>query len=502
MSTTTRQGLATPLSQLLSPVRRMGLHSSTIIAVVFLVVYSQMVCPLLDNLGTGQLLLSLGTIWLMQILLREGLLHLTPYPGFSPGRWGFYLSVLSWLLTGIFAWGLHNGLYPQFPWHSHVKLLVGYWILGGGLLAQLDYALLERWVRFCPDTGYAQERLARRLLESFTAFALAPAVAMGLLALRVSVGHYRAFEFAGEIIFLSLSFTSIAVLVAYYWGQTLQEDTTSMLTGLEAIGEGRFDTQLEVCRADELGKIVININQMARGLSLRERIREAFGYFVSPEIAERFIQEQLCDPAGIHLGGERREVTVLMCDIRDFTPLSEQLSPEELTTCLNTHFGELVEIVRHHGGLVDKFIGDAIMAVFGLTDVSDNPTLAAVQAAQEMLAAMPRVNAQLRLPESLAPLAIGIGIHHGEVVAGYIGSPDRLSFTVVGSTVNVAARLEAQAKPPQPALIYSATVAQRIAPTIPSQVVDAVRLKGLSDAVDIYSPLTLTQRSSLSKSSS
>jgi len=489
MSTTIPQPIS--LSQLLSPLQHLVLHSSTVIALVFLTVYSQMVCPLLDNLGTGRLLLSSGSVLVVHILLREGLLCLTPRPGFSPGRWGFYLSVVSWLLVVIFACGLHRTLYPQFPWHSHVKLLVGYWILGGGVLAQLDYAILERWVRL-RQSDFGQERLAWRLLESFTVFALAPALAMGLLALRVSVGHYRAFEFAAEIVFLSLSFTAIAVLVAYYWGKTRREDTTSMLNGLQDIAEGRFDTPLEIYRADELGNIAGTINQMAQGLRLRERIREAFGYFVSPEVAERFIQEHIHHGQGVRMGGERHEVTVLMCDIRGFTPLSEQLSPEEITTCLNIHFAELVAIICRHGGMVDKFIGDAIMAVFGLTSTSKNPTLDAVQAAQEMLAAMPQVNAQLQLPGQLRPLAIGIGIHHGDVVAGYIGSPNRLSFTVVGSTVNIAARLEAQAKPPLPPLVYSATVARRIAEVLPSQMVDTVYLKGVSDPMEIYAPQVAT----------
>lgn len=491
------------LARLLSPLQRLRLHATAAIAVIFLLIYGQLVCPLLDSLSAPQLLASLSAILVFQILLREWLLRQPLRPGLSPGRFGFFLSVISWLAAGVAAWGLHNILYPDFAWHSHVKLLVGYWVLGAGMLAQLDYAILERLLRFPhhSTSSGGDERLAWRLLESFTVFAMAPAVAMGLLALRVSQGDYQGFDFAGEIIFLSLCFMGTAILVAYYWGQTLREDTDRMLVGLDAIGAGRFDVRLNIARGDELGRVASTINHMAEELSVRERIREAFGFFVSPEIAERFIQDHIRNGQGVRLGGERCEVTVLMCDLRDFTPLSESLSPEALTACLNSYFGEMVEIIRSHGGIVDKFIGDAIMAVFGLVPGEESPTISAVRAAGAMLRGMDQVNLRHPPEADFPPLRIGIGIHCGEVVAGYIGSPDRLSFTVVGRTVNIAARLEAQAKAPYPPILYSAAVAERIAPWMTSQAVDTLKLKGVGQPIAVYSPASVPcsdQRSSLS----
>ncbi len=185
------------------------------------------------------------------------------------------------------------------------------------------------------------------------------------------------------------------------------------------------------------------------------------------------------------MGGERAEVVVLMADIRDFTPLSESMEPEELTTLLNDYFSEMVAAIHGHGGMVDKFIGDAIMAVFGLTGKDDNTSLAAVQSAQEMLTRLDDFNTK-RSQSGKAAIKIGIGIHRGEVVAGYIGSRERLEFTVIGDTVNIAARIESHTKAPHPPLLFSSTVAEDIEQQLPVRLVTSARLKGVSREIALY----------------
>ena len=173
-----------------------------------------------------------------------------------------------------------------------------------------------------------------------------------------------------------------------------------------------------------------------------------------------------------------------LADLRGFTPLAETKDPEELTQLLNAYFAEMVAAVNAHGGMVDKFIGDAVMAVFGLGGDEDH-ALKAVRCAIEMRSRLENFNSERCEGDKLRN---GIGLHSGEVVAGLIGSPDRLEFTVIGGAVNVAARLEAQARPPLPPVLMSAAVAERLAGRLELVPTGAVSLKGLSDEIETYAP--------------
>ena len=194
-------------------------------------------------------------------------------------------------------------------------------------------------------------------------------------------------------------------------------------------------------------------------------------------LCKRSIKEYVQDDKAVKLGGERTELTILMCDLRDFTPLSENLEPEQLMELLNAYFSEMVQAIRTNNGMVDKFIGDAVMAVFEMDKTEENHCALAVQAALDMRKRLEQFNATRT---NLPPLRNGIGIHVGEVVAGYIGSIDRLEFTVIGRAVNVAARLEAQTKPP-----ISQEVADKL--DIPNIKVGMAKLKGIEQEVALYS---------------
>ncbi len=461
---------------------RLKLHLIVLFTVIFLVIYAKIVCPFIDTLTTTQLATSLGIVTIAHLLLRELLFHAPYKQKISLARFGFYLSIISWLIAGVIAMLVHHFMYPDFPLSSHFKLMLGYWALGAGMLAQLEYAIFERYVRRFNLKQYTSDRLAKRLLESFMVFTIVPSMAMLLLVMRYIYEELITPGIAVEILFLSLFLVCIALIVAWYWGKTLQEDTDNILQGLHDIGAGQFDTTLNVKRADELGQVAYYVNDMAHGLGLREKIKEAFGRFVSPEVAERFIKEYVQDGKAVKLGGERTELTILMCDLRDFTQLSESLEPEQLTELLNSYFSEMVQAIRTNNGMVDKFIGDAVMAVFGMNKTEENHCALAVQAAIDMRKRLEQFNATRT---NLPPLRNGIGIHVGEVVAGYIGSIDRLEFTVIGRAVNVAARLEAQTKPPNPPILFSQEVADKL--DIPNIKVGMAKLKGIEQEVALYS---------------
>lgn len=180
------------------------------------------------------------------------------------------------------------------------------------------------------------------------------------------------------------------------------------------------------------------LERLNQDLEVRnEFIRKAFGRYTSEELVAQFLET----PDGLGLGGETRRVTILMSDLRGFTSMSERLTPEQIVTLLNSYLGTMAEVIMQYQGLIDEFIGDAILAVFGAPIQREDDTQRAVACAVAMQLAMAEVNEQNRragLPE----VAMGIGLNTGEVVAGNIGSLKRTKYGVIGSQVNLTSRIE------------------------------------------------------------
>lgn len=171
----------------------------------------------------------------------------------------------------------------------------------------------------------------------------------------------------------------------------------------------------------------------------RRRIKNAFTSYVSKEVVESVYEDATL------LDGRRADVTVLFADIRSFTALSEDLPPEQLSLLLSDYYAFMTKAVLNNGGVVSKFIGDAVMAVYGAPVQQEDHAVSAVGSAQEMLAGLPHLNARLQ-EQGLPAFAIGIGIHSGPVFAGNIGPEERKEYAVVGDTVNIASRLESMNK--------------------------------------------------------
>ena len=234
------------------------------------------------------------------------------------------------------------------------------------------------------------------------------------------------------------------------WIKTLRHFLAAEIRVLEEVGRGNLDREVPVASRDELGQIARHTNEMIEGLRERRQVKEALGKVVSPRVAKELLD------GGLSLGGDRREVVVLFSDIRGFTSRSDGEDPERIVSDLNAYFTRMVEIVHDHGGVVDKFIGDGMMAIFGL-EPSEDSEEQAMNAARAMLRALPEIEADLSLP-----ISIGIGLHLGQVIAGNIGSPDRLEFTVIGDTVNTAARLEGLCKEVGASLLFSDAMRARM----------------------------------------
>lgn len=195
------------------------------------------------------------------------------------------------------------------------------------------------------------------------------------------------------------------------------------------------DLELFQAIANQSALAIENVRLYERMVESEKR-RANLSRFLSPGIVEHLLSEE----KEIQLGGQKRNVTILFCDIRGFTPLSEGLTPDLLVELLNEHFGAMTEIIFEHHGTLDKYIGDAVMALFGAPFVNENDAALAVRAALAMQVHNDELNKE-RARNGLPQFELGIGVNSGEVFTGYIGSPKRMDFTVIGDHVNVASRL-------------------------------------------------------------
>ncbi|MFK8138413.1 MAG: adenylate/guanylate cyclase domain-containing protein [Bdellovibrionales bacterium] len=231
----------------------------------------------------------------------------------------------------------------------------------------------------------------------------------------------------------------LAFFVNFAFSNSITEPIQKLFRATEQIVDGNFDVKLQSSSTDEIGALSLAFRDMASGLKERDKIKNAFGKFHSKEIAQKLLS------GDIKLGGERKQATVFFSDIRGFTSMSEKMSPDQVVAMLNDYMTEMVRIIFKWEGVVDKYIGDAIMAVWGVPEVKPKDAYNAVRASIEMREYMLEFNKKRQEAGTLG-LGIGIGLHSGEVLAGNIGSEERLEYTIIGDTVNQASRIESANK--------------------------------------------------------
>ncbi|MBI4801256.1 MAG: HAMP domain-containing protein [Elusimicrobia bacterium] len=247
------------------------------------------------------------------------------------------------------------------------------------------------------------------------------------------------------------------------------------------VGKGCLDVQVNFKMKDEIGQLAQAFNRMVAGLREKEMIRSTFGRYMSKEVVDGFLNGKV----SLELGGELKEMSILMSDIRDFTELSEKLPPHDVVQLLNRYFTEMVQAIGAHGGTVDKFIGDAILAVFGWPLYRQDHAKLAVTAALEMKERLAVLNGAL-VKEGRKPIAIGIAIHTGKAVAGNIGSLEKVQYTVIGDTVNLASRMESANKDYGTDLIVSRPVYLATSGYFDFQDIGEKPVRGRTEAVHIY----------------
>jgi adenylate cyclase len=235
---------------------------------------------------------------------------------------------------------------------------------------------------------------------------------------------------------------------------------------------------------DELEDLALGFNRMVDGLKERDKLRTTFGKYMTAAVMDHLLGGKVA------LGGESLRVTVLFSDIRGFTSFSETMDPQNLVGLLNEYFTEMVSIVMDEGGVVDKYIGDAIMAVFGAPVSKPGDAVNAVRAAVRMRRALRDLNERL-VSRGLSPLKTGIGIHTGEVVAGNSGSERRMEYTVIGDAVNLASRLESNTKDLGVNILISQDTYEVTKSAVETRAVREIVVKGRNKPVMTYEVLGL-----------
>ena len=221
------------------------------------------------------------------------------------------------------------------------------------------------------------------------------------------------------------------------------------------------------------------INASLERKRLRDQQRELVRRFATSEVAQNLEAE------GFALGGRKVQASVMFCDIRGFTSLVESRPPEEIIELLNTYYTLMFAAINGHGGVVNQMIGDGLMAVFGAPQPLEAAGQSAVLAAAEMVEMVVQFSAE-QAAEGKPEIRIGVGIASGEVVAGYTGTRQRATYTCIGDTVNIAARLEAHTKAAGRAVLFDAATHAQLADMLPSEALGPMQLKGKHSEVEVF----------------
>lgn len=342
---------------------------------------------------------------------------------------------IGWIIAAL-LFGAYNATF-SFELGQRVAITVA---LGGLVTCTTAYLITERLLRPAAARALSARPLEEPALPGVTARAMfawgvgsaVPLLGLVLIALSTLIeGDFSRSELAVAVLGLAAGALVLGCWLALFAARVTTAPINSMRAGVDEIGKGNLEAEVPVYDGTEVGLLQAGFNRMAAGIRERERIRELFGMHVGEEVARAALERE----SG--LGGETREVGVLFVDIVSSTAIAAERPPGEVVDLLNEFFSLVVEVVEEHGGWVNKFEGDAALAVFGAPEPLDDASGCALGAGRELAG---------RLREELGSAEAGIGISYGQVVAGNVGSSHRFEYTVIGDAVNEAARLTELAK--------------------------------------------------------
>ena len=286
------------------------------------------------------------------------------------------------------------------------------------------------------------------------------------------------------VIILSSLIILLGISIAILLGIFFTRPIAKLVLATQEIGKGNFQYRIDSLRRDEFGDLATAFNYMAGELWKKLIIQKSFGRYVSPEVLEMILSH----PEDSWLKGTRSEATILFTDIRGFTAFSETKDPEKIVENLNEYFAVATESILEYGGYVDKFVGDAVLGVFGVPVYHADHAERAIKAAVTM-----QKKFRQRAGDNGNPLLsrTGIGINTGVVVSGNLGSQVKMEYTVIGDSVNVASRINSLAGPGE--IMISGSIYQLTKDTISAKPLPPQKLKGKSEPVEVFQLLDIKE---------
>jgi len=415
------------------------------------------------------------------------------------------ISFLVWILAGFIFSLLHPVIAQIFygiglpDLTICLKQFFGITFVGGLITALFLYFTIEKhWRRsipkFFPEGNLSQVQDAfkphvyHRLLIVFVAISLVPLPLLGIVAYAKAQALHKADAIVRaellsslfiEIIIITLICVVFSVVLSIFVSTSVSIPLDKLANAMKEVEKGNLDVRVEIVSNDEIGSVTEGFNLMVKGLKESESIKDSFGKYVSQEIRDEILNGR------ISLDGEMKRATLLFSDLRNFTPLVESKHPKEVVNIMNQYFTQMTEAIKENRGLVLQYVGDEIEAVFGAPVSYEGHTDMAVKAALEMRRRLIELNKNFE-KQGVDPLQHGIGIHTGAVLAGNIGSKDRISYALVGDTVNLASRITGLTKEFSCDIILSQTTNSLLTGNFIADQLSAVNVKGKKEKVLIY----------------
>lgn len=331
------------------------------------------------------------------------------------------------------------------------------------------------------DSGFVDLGLSLTGRESFLAYARIPSTGWSLGAI---FPKDELFAEVDRLYFRSLMSAAAGVLmlliVSLLVARSLAVPLRRMADATAKVAQGDLNIDLSDIRSkDEVGSLARAFTQMTEGLKQRDFIRDTFGRYLTKEVVNRLLETK----DGLQLGGESREISIMMSDIRGFTAVTAEMRPEQVITFLNRYLGKIVEILLDHRGTIDEIVGDGILAFFGAPEPLDDHPARAVACALKMQQAMDEINA-LNEKEGLPHIEMGVAVNTGSVVVGNIGSERRSKYAAVGSQMNFTGRMESYTVGGQ--VLISSSTYMKLAEIVDVRNELKVEMKGMAGKVSLF----------------
>jgi len=317
--------------------------------------------------------------------------------------------------------------------------------------------------------------------EAFLAYARIPSTGWSLgVVLPKSELFAQLDNLHQKTIILAVVGVFMLVVMSVLLARSMARPLITMAGITKQIANGDLSVDLSrIKRTDEVGRLAVSLGEMVEGLKQKDFIRDTFGRYLTKEVVASLLESE----DGLKLGGEARDITLMMSDLRGFTALTAHMPPEDVISFLNRYLGRMVEILMAHRGVIDEIIGDGILAFFGAPEPMEDHTLRAVACALEMQTAMVEINAANE-KEGLAHLEMGVAVHAGRVVVGNIGSEQRSKYGAVGSDVNFTGRIESYTVGGQ--VLISEAAYEKVTPFVSVKEILNLQMKGIAGKINLY----------------